>query len=69
MHSAEDAKDHLGKFKCFEKDWIGSEWERWEVVRALSPKVILSGSSYLRSLLSQVTDRPAYTIIGELYNY
>lgn len=63
VHSAEDVKDHLGKFKCFEKDGIGSGWEIREVKRSLPPKVIFLGSSYL-----QVTDRPAYTIIGELHN-
>lgn len=30
VHSAEDVNDHLWKLKCFEKDWIGSGWERWE---------------------------------------
>lgn len=49
VHSAGDIKDHLGKFKCFEKDWMGSGWERWEAAKALSPKAILLGSSYLRS--------------------
>lgn len=54
-HSAEDVKDRLGKFKCFEKDRIGSGWEIWEVERALSPKVIFLGSSYLRSQTDQPT--------------
>ena len=55
MHSAEDVKDHLGKFKYLEKDWIGPGWERWEVATALFPKAILLGSSYFRSQ----TDQPA----------
>lgn len=29
----------------------------------------LSQSDFVWELLSQVTDRPAYAIIGELYNY
>lgn len=63
MHSAEDMKDHLRKFKCFERTGLVRR------VRVRGCESFVSKSHFIRELLSWVTDRPACTVIGELYNH